>query len=111
MLYEVITKDLFDGRSAPEKSEIRAAITTLNEEYESRGIVISEVASVITSYSIHYTKLYEVGDAQGISVGDTAGISVGDATGISVGDTAGISVGDLTGISVGDTAGIRNNFV
>jgi len=38
-------KDLFDGRSAPEKSEIRAAITTLNEEYESRGIVISEVAS------------------------------------------------------------------
>lgn len=38
-------KGLFDGRMAPEKSEIRAAITTLNEEYEERGIVISEVAS------------------------------------------------------------------
>lgn len=38
-------KGLFDGRMAPEKSEIRAAIATLNEEYEARGIVISEVAS------------------------------------------------------------------
>lgn len=37
--------DLFDGRSAPEKAEIRAAIATLNEEYENRGIVIAEVAS------------------------------------------------------------------
>lgn len=36
---------LFDGRSAPEKSEIREAIATLNEEYEARGIVIAEVAS------------------------------------------------------------------
>jgi segregation and condensation protein B len=36
---------LFDGRMAPEKSEIREAIATLNEEYEERGIVISEVAS------------------------------------------------------------------
>jgi segregation and condensation protein B len=38
-------KGLFDGRMAPDKSEIRAAITTLNEEYVERGIVISEVAS------------------------------------------------------------------
>ena len=38
-------KDLFDGRSAPEKSEIRDAIAALNEEYEPRGIVVSEVAS------------------------------------------------------------------
>ena len=38
-------KGLFDGRMAPEKSEIRKAIATLNEEYEDRGIVISEVAS------------------------------------------------------------------
>ena len=38
-------KGLFDGRAAPEKSEIREAIATLNEEYEDRGIVISEVAS------------------------------------------------------------------
>ena len=38
-------KGLFDGRTAPEKAEIRQAITTLNEEYEDRGIVISEVAS------------------------------------------------------------------
>lgn len=36
---------LFDGRMAPEKSEIRQAIATLNEEYEPRGIVIAEVAS------------------------------------------------------------------
>ena len=36
---------LFDGRTAPEKAEIRQAIATLNEEYEERGIVISEVAS------------------------------------------------------------------
>ena len=38
-------KGLFDGRMAPEKSEIRQAIATLNQEYEERGIVISEVAS------------------------------------------------------------------
>jgi segregation and condensation protein B len=36
---------LFDGRMAPEKKEIREAINTLNEEYEERGMVISEVAS------------------------------------------------------------------
>jgi segregation and condensation protein B len=36
---------LFDGRMEPEKSEIRQTIATLNDEYESRGIVISEVAS------------------------------------------------------------------
>ena len=38
-------KGLFDGRMAPEKSEIRQAIADLNGEYENRGIVISEVAS------------------------------------------------------------------
>jgi segregation and condensation protein B len=38
-------KGLFDGRMAPEKTEIRAAIAALNEEYEERGIVVSEVAS------------------------------------------------------------------
>jgi segregation and condensation protein B len=36
---------LFDGRTAPEKAEIRKAIATLNEEYDERGIVVSEVAS------------------------------------------------------------------
>jgi segregation and condensation protein B len=36
---------LFDGRSAPEKAEIRKAISALNEEYEARGIIIAEVAS------------------------------------------------------------------
>ncbi len=36
---------LFDGRSTPEKAEIRKAIATLNDEYEARGITISEVAS------------------------------------------------------------------
>lgn len=38
-------KGLFDGRMAPEKSEIRQAIADLNDEYEERGIHISEVAS------------------------------------------------------------------
>ena len=38
-------KGLFDGRMAPEKSEIRAAIAALNVEYEERGIIIAEVAS------------------------------------------------------------------
>ena len=38
-------KGLFDGRTAPEKSENRKAIETLNNEYEDRGIVVSEVAS------------------------------------------------------------------
>ena len=36
---------LFDGRMTPEKAEIRAAIAALGEDYESRGIVIGEVAS------------------------------------------------------------------
>jgi segregation and condensation protein B len=36
---------LFDGRTAPEKTEIRKAIATLNDEYEHRGILVSEVAS------------------------------------------------------------------
>ena len=38
-------KGLFDGRSAPETKEIRAAIKQLNEDYEERGIEIHEVAS------------------------------------------------------------------
>jgi segregation and condensation protein B len=38
-------KGLFDGRMAPEKTEIRKAIATLNDEYAERGIIVSEVAS------------------------------------------------------------------
>ncbi len=38
-------RGLFDGRLAIQKSDIRKAIETLNEEYEDRGIIISEVAS------------------------------------------------------------------
>lgn len=38
-------QDLFDGRMAPDKSEIRKAIAELNNEYEVRGITIGEVAS------------------------------------------------------------------
>lgn len=38
-------KGLFDGRSAPEKSQIRQAISSLLEDYEARGITIVEVAS------------------------------------------------------------------
>jgi segregation and condensation protein B len=36
---------LFDGRMAPEKSEIRRALHELNQEFERRGIAIVEVAS------------------------------------------------------------------
>jgi segregation and condensation protein B len=57
-------KGLFDGRMAPEKTEIRKAIATLNEEYEERGIVISEVASgfrmqVKSSMADRLEKLWE----------------------------------------------------
>ena len=38
-------QSLFDGRSAPSKPDIRAAIDTLVSEYEPRGITIAEVAS------------------------------------------------------------------
>lgn len=38
-------QNLFDGRSAPEKSEIRKAIEVLNEEYAPRGITVVDVAS------------------------------------------------------------------
>ncbi|HNP36388.1 MAG TPA: SMC-Scp complex subunit ScpB [Woeseiaceae bacterium] len=36
---------LFDGRSTPEKDEIRQSIASLNEEYEVRGLEIGDVAS------------------------------------------------------------------
>ncbi|HEX5786881.1 MAG TPA: SMC-Scp complex subunit ScpB [Woeseiaceae bacterium] len=36
---------LFDGRSTPEKSELRGAIDALNTEYRDRGIEVVEVAS------------------------------------------------------------------
>jgi len=36
---------LFDGRSEPEKPEIRQALQSLVDEYEGRGITIAEVAS------------------------------------------------------------------
>ena len=38
-------KGLFDGRSAPDKSEIRKAIDSLNDDYEARGLAVAEVAS------------------------------------------------------------------
>jgi segregation and condensation protein B len=57
-------KGLFDGRMAPEKGEIRKAIATLNEEYEHRGIIVSEVASgfrmqVKSSMADRLQKLWE----------------------------------------------------
>ena len=38
-------KGLFDGRSAPDKGEIRKAIDALNDDYEARGLAVAEVAS------------------------------------------------------------------
>ena len=57
-------QSLFDGRMTPEKTEIRAAITTLNEEYADRGILISEVASgfrlqITSSMADRLQKLWE----------------------------------------------------
>lgn len=55
---------LFDGRSMPEKSRIRQAISSLLDDYEDRGITISEVASgfrvqVKTSMADRLEKLWE----------------------------------------------------
>ncbi len=55
---------LFDGRIAPQKTEIRSAISTLNDEYEGRGILIAEVASgyrmqVRTAMADQLQKLWE----------------------------------------------------
>ena len=57
-------QNLFDGRSIPEKSQIRQAISSLLEEYEDRGITISEVASgfrvqVKTAMADRLQKLWE----------------------------------------------------
>ena len=38
-------QNLFDGRMTPEKSQIRQAISSLQDDYEERGITITEVAS------------------------------------------------------------------
>jgi segregation and condensation protein B len=38
-------QSLFDGRSAPDKAQIRQAISALLDDYEHRGITITEVAS------------------------------------------------------------------
>ncbi len=55
---------LFDGRMTPEKAEIRAAVAALNDDYDQRGIVVSEVASgfrmqIKTSMSDRLQKLWE----------------------------------------------------
>ena len=57
-------KDLFDGRMAPAKTELRKAIEALNTDYEDRGIVVSEVASgfrmqVKSSMADRLQKLWE----------------------------------------------------
>jgi segregation and condensation protein B len=57
-------QNLFDGRSAPPKPEIREAIASLVEEYEGRGITIAEVASgfriqVTAGMSERLRKLWE----------------------------------------------------
>ena len=38
-------QDLFDGRSTPDKSQIRQAIAELEEDYVDRGLTVGEVAS------------------------------------------------------------------
>jgi segregation and condensation protein B len=64
---------LFDGRMAPEKAEIRQAITELVEDYEPRGITISEVASglfetlALIAYRQPITR-GEIEEVRGVSV-------------------------------------------
>ena len=76
MLYEVITDavaDVFDFRPKAiiERLGLRNAIYTPTAAYghfgrqpETRVPDAGATASVITSYSIHYTKLYDGGDPQ-----------------------------------------------
>lgn len=57
-------QNLFDGRSVPEKSQVRQAISSLVDDYEDRGITISEVASgfrvqVKTAMADRLQKLWE----------------------------------------------------
>jgi len=57
-------QNLFDGRSVPEKAQIRQAINDLLDDYEKRGITISEVASgfrvqVKTDMADRLEKLWE----------------------------------------------------
>lgn len=57
-------QDLFDGRSTPEKSQIRQAISSLLEDYTDRGITIAEVASgfrlqITESMASRLEKLWE----------------------------------------------------
>lgn len=57
-------QNLFDGRSTPEKPQIRQAISSLLDDYADRGITISEVASgfrvqVKTSMADRLEKLWE----------------------------------------------------
>ena len=57
-------QNLFDGRSVPDKTQIRQAINDLLDDYENRGITISEVASgfrvqVKTDMADRLEKLWE----------------------------------------------------
>lgn len=57
-------QNLFDRNSAPEKQQIREAISSLQEDYEERGLAIAEVASgfrtqIKTSMADRLQKLWE----------------------------------------------------
>ena len=57
-------QNLFDRNSVPEKTQVREAISSLQEDYEERGVTISEVASgfrtqIKTSMADRLQKLWE----------------------------------------------------
>ncbi|HLU07595.1 MAG TPA: SMC-Scp complex subunit ScpB [Woeseiaceae bacterium] len=57
-------QNLFDRASAPEKTQIREAISSLQEDYEERGLTVTEVASgfrtqIKTSMADRLQKLWE----------------------------------------------------
>ena len=68
MLYEVITEDFvsrlevlpYDDAAASHYGEIRANLEKKGLTIGVNDLHIAAHARVITSYSIHYTKLYEI---------------------------------------------------
>ena len=68
MLYEVITDDVYSQKNlqqvSTEYNNLRAQMKGYEQKLEMVGIhpanlKVDNISRVITSYSIHYTKLYE----------------------------------------------------
>ena len=64
MLYEVITKVIVSWEDLIDREELKAEDRDSDTLYQAllsiTGVEAIAIVSVITSYSIHYTKLYEM---------------------------------------------------